>query len=49
MIGSDVTNYIKPLYYGKNNYFNEFMREGSNAEKFKALLPSLENWLKLEF
>ena len=36
MIGSDVTNYIQPLYNKKNN-FNKFSGEDSNALHFILL------------
>ena len=48
MVGSDVTNYIRPLYnYNKN--FNKCSGEDSNALRISALLSSPKNLVKLFF
>ena len=46
MEGSDVTNYIRPLY-NINNNFNKFSREDSDVEKYNTLLSPLKKLIKL--
>ena len=48
MVGSDVTNHIRPLY-NYNNNFNKFSGEDSNALHFSALLSSPESLFELLF
>ena len=48
MVGFDVTNYIRPLY-NKNDNFNKFSGEDSNAFHFFAFLSSPESLFKLLF
>ena len=48
MVDSDVTNYIRPLY-NRNNNFNKFFEEESNALHLFALLSPPESSFKLLF